>query len=207
MIEPISPANAAHALAFLASNPYENVFLAWLAASGINERRNRNVCFLSRDTEGNVDGVCYFGAQFVPAAYDDATLEEFARLARSMPPERMIVGSRAQIERWWEYLRPWHRPPRAVRTCQPLYAVERTTLRGSRDDANVGPATLEELDEIARESSAMIEHEIGVAPNAETPAFRERTARIIRQGWEWRWRENEGLRFQCNIGALTAQTA
>lgn len=124
-----------------------------------------------------------------------------------MPPERMIVGSRAQIERWWEYLRPWHRAPRAVRTRQPLYALERVTLRGSRNDANVGPATLEELDEIARESAAMIAHEIGIAPNPNAPAFRERAARIIRQGWEWRWHENGELRFQCNIGALTAQTA
>lgn len=195
------------AAAFLASNPYENVFLAWLVASDINRRRGRDVCFLSRDEQGGIDGVCYFGAQFVLTARSDAAFAAFAQLARTMPPERMIVGSRTQIERWWGYLRPWHRPPRAVRTRQPLYAISRATLRGSRTDANVGRATLAELDEIARESAAMIAHEIGIAPNPNAPAFRERAARIIRQGWEWRWQENGELRFQCNIGALTAQTA
>jgi predicted GNAT family acetyltransferase len=207
MIEPISSANTVEAAAYLAISPYENAFLAWLVASGINRRCDRDVCFLSRDKNGGIDGVCYFGAQFVPAARNDAALEAFAQLARAMPPERMIVGSRAQIERWWEYLRPWHRPPRAVRTRQPLYAISRATLRGSRNDANVGQATLEELDAITRESAAMIAHEIGIAPNPNAPAFRERAARIIRMGWEWRWHENGELRFQCNIGALTAQTA
>ncbi|HEY0799164.1 MAG TPA: GNAT family N-acetyltransferase [Candidatus Baltobacteraceae bacterium] len=206
-LEPVSLANSAQADAFLALRPYENIYLRWLIESRATTHLGRTVCYLSRDEERAVDGVGYFGPQFVLSGASDAALRDFEHVARSMPQPRMIVGPRLAIESWWEDLRLWHRVPRAVREHQPVYALTRATLRGSRADADVGQATAAELDEIARESAAMIEHETGIDPWVNHREFRERTARVIRAGWWWRWREQGALRFQCSIGAQLASTA
>jgi len=206
-IEPVGVLNAPEVDLFLAHRPYENVYLLWLVRSGATAYRGRTLCFLSRDPDGAVDGVCYFGAQFILATESDSALRDFAELARVMPPARMIVGPRESIQRWWERMQSWHRAPRAVRPHQPVCAVTRATLRGSRDDAGVARASAAEIDEIARESAAMIEHETGIDPNAASREFRERTAQTIRAGWWWRWRVEGSLRFQCSIGAQIDVTA
>jgi uncharacterized protein len=200
VLEAVSHANAEEAQIFLGANPYESVILQWLIASKID------ACFLSRDEAGRVDGVCYFGSQYILSTQSDNAFAKFAKLAHSMPKERMIVGSRTHVQGWWNHLRTWHAPPRIIRARQPLYMIARTTLRTSRYDAPVSPATLHELDEIARESATMIEHEIGIAVNPNNPRFRERTARIIRAGWYQRLRVGEELRFQCHIAAQTPQS-
>lgn len=204
MLEPISSANAAQALAFLSDHPYEHAFLQWKIASA--SPRRRSSCFLSHAGNGTIDGVCYFGAQFVPAASGDAALASFSDLARLMPPEEIILGRRPHVERWWEFLRSWHRPPRTVRTSQPMYMVDRLSLRSSREQAEVGPATAEELDEIALGSAQTIEHENGISPDPTDPNFRARIAGAIRAKRWWRWRAQNGIRFQCCLGAKTPRT-
>jgi RimJ/RimL family protein N-acetyltransferase len=206
-LEPVGATNAPEVDLFLAQRPYENVFLMWLVRSGATSYRGRMLCYLSRDRQGAIDGVCYFGAQFILAAQSDLALDEFAEVARAMPPARMIVGSREPIARWWERMRTWHREPRAVRSRQPVCVVKRATLQASCEDADVGRATAAELDEIARESAAMIEHETGIDPSQSNREFRERTAHTIRAGWWWRWRVQGTLRFQCSIGAQIGDTA
>jgi RimJ/RimL family protein N-acetyltransferase len=206
-IEPVGASDIAEVDAFLARRPYENVYLRWIVTCGTLTHHGRSLCYLSRAPQGAIDGVCYFGAQFVLAGENDQALDGFDEVARAAPPARMIVGPREPIERWWERLRRWHRDARVVRARQPVCVLTRETLRGSRTDADVGLATAVELDEIARESAAMIAHETGFDPAINSRDFRERTAQTIGAGWWWRWRVQGTLRFQCSIGAHTPSTA
>jgi predicted GNAT family acetyltransferase len=205
-LQAVGAAEIAEVDAFLARRPYENVFLRWIVNCGALTYSGRSLCYLWRTSGGEIDGVCYFGAQFVLATENEEALEAFGEVARAMPPARMIVGPREPVARWWERLRLWHRDARLVRAHQPVCALTRKTLRGSRADADVGVASMAELDEIARESAAMIEHETGIDPASNHRDFRERTAQAINAGWWWRWRVQGKLRFQCSIGANSPAT-
>lgn len=165
----------------------------------------------SRDAHGEIDGICRLGMQFILSApCSPAALELFAFHEQTRSAERevrAIVGTRREIDAWWELVRSRHRPLRARRVRQPLYVVRRESLRGSRADADVEPASLAEADELIREAAALIEQELEVRPNVADVGFRRRIEGLIREGRWWRWRVDGELRFQCNVGFHTPYTA
>ncbi len=204
-LEPLTAANATEALDYLAKRPYDNVYVAWLLATGQIARTGE--ANLWRDTTGAVTGFCYCGAQIVPNAGDDAALVAFAERVKRSPVARMIVGPRRAVEGFWAVASSSMRRPSAIRASQPVYAVERSALRGSRADADVERATRDDLADIVPNSAQMIAGEIGGDPNRASAEFRMRTARIIDAGWWWRYRVDGKLAFMCNVGSSTPYTA
>lgn len=204
-LEALSAANVDEALAYLARHPYENVYVIWLIAS--RELGRGGAVSLWRDEGERLAGVCYFGPQIVPCADAPEALDAFAARAKNSRSTRMIVGPRDAVERFWESARDAMPRPSAVRASQPLYALERSSLRGSRADAPVALATLAELDEIVVHSAAMIAGENGGDPERTNAGFRDRTARIISAGWWWRYRIERRLAFMCNVGSFSPHTA
>jgi RimJ/RimL family protein N-acetyltransferase len=204
-LEALCAANAAEALAYLSKRPYENVFVHWLVASGQAERAGTAVAW--RDAGGAIDGFCYLGRQIVPCGDCNAALAAFAERATRSPRASMIAGPRAAVEGLWSHAERSLPRPRAVRASQPLFALERSQLRFSRADADVGRVTRAELEEIVPESAQMIAGEIGLDPQETNADFHARTARIIDAGWWWRYRVDGKLAFMCNIGAASPSTA
>jgi len=204
-LEHLSATNTPAALAFLERRPFENVYVYWLIASGQIGRGGEFVIW--RDTAGEIQGSCYVGSQLVPCTEDGAALEAFAERARRVRTTRMIVGARSAVERLWLLLRATMPAPSTVRTSQPLYALARESLLFSRADANAGPATLDELDELTTNSALMIAGELGGDPRRTNADFRGRTARIIEAGWWWRYRVDGQLAFMCNVGSTMPQTS
>jgi RimJ/RimL family protein N-acetyltransferase len=202
--EPLTPANTDDALAYLARRPYDNVYVQWLLQSGGLARGGYALVW--RDDAAAVAGFCFFGPQIVPCADDAAALEAFAAHAAGASA-RMIVGPRPAVEGFWSHARAALPAPSAIRTSQPVYALERPALRYSRTDAGVGLATAAELDEIVPHSARMIAGEIGGDPTGSSAAFRGRTARIIEARWWWRYRIDGELAFMCNVGSATPHTA
>lgn len=193
-------------LAYLARSPYDNVYVSWLIATG---QIARGDAFVWRDDAGAIGGVCYTGAQIVAYATDDAAIDAFAERARGTRDVRMIVGPRANVERYWSHARAWMPAPSATRTSQPVYALERpdTLAPFVTRDGDVARATRDELDEIVPEAAAMIAGEIGGDPSRASCEFRSRTARIIDVGWWWRYRVDGRLAFMCHVGSETPATA
>jgi RimJ/RimL family protein N-acetyltransferase len=204
-LEAVSEANAAETIAYLARAPYDNVFVQGQIASGALGREGD--AYLTRDASGAVDGVCYYGPQFVPQAADDAPLTAFARHAASLPAPRMIVGPRRCVEVMYRELAGRWRGPRLVRASQPVYVLDRAHLLGSRSDADVGRALPSEADEIARQSALMIAGEFGRPPSSPTAELKRRTRDLIDAGKWWRYRVGGRLVYQCNVGSSTPQTA
>lgn len=204
-LEPLSVANTAEALDYLARRPYDNVFVNWLVASGQAGRSGGAIAW--RGGGGTITGFCYLGRQIVPCVDDDGPLGAFAERATHAAPASMIVGPRAAVEGFWSHAKRRMPAPRAVRASQPLFALERAQLRFSRSDAAVGRATRDELDEIVPQSAQMIAGEIGLDPQETNADFRGRTARIIDAGWWWCYRVDGKLAFMCNIGAASPATA
>ena len=203
-LEVVAPATADEALAYLAQRPYDNVYVYWLLAG---RSIGRGDLVLWRDDARVVRGACHYGVPIVPTADTDDALDAFAADARRARSARMIVGARPAVERFWKQTRASMPTPAAIRTSQPLYAIARNTLRYTRADAPVAPATLDELDEIVPNSAQMIAGELGGDPSRTSADFRLRTSRIVKAGWWWRSRIDGRLAFMCNVGSQMPHTA
>lgn len=161
---------------------------------------------LNRNPRGDVTGVIYYGTQLVLAADDDATVDLFAVETRRHPGMRSFVGPKPRVDRLWDRVRAWHRPPTIARDRQPLYALQPNALRIERD-VDVRPATLADTDAIVEHSAEMMLGELGYDPRENRAGFASGVRRAIEGGVWWVWVVDGVLRFQCNVGARTRFTA
>lgn len=205
-LEALTPATQAETLAYLARRSYDNVYVSWLIATG---QCARGHVLLWRNDERALAGVCYFGAQIVLIADTHEGIDAFADRSRNARGTRMIVGPRTDVERFWRRARAWFPKPRGTRPVQPVYAVDRASVRAFDADprGEAARATADELDELVPHAARMIAGEIGGDPSRASSEFRARCARIIGEGWWWRYRVAGQLAFTCNIGSATSATA
>jgi RimJ/RimL family protein N-acetyltransferase len=193
------------ALAYLARAPYDNVFLSWLIASD-RSVATRAALYVYVDRDASVRGVGFFGRQVVLAAEDDDVIAAFADIAPGYRFERMIVGPRAVVERYWQRVKRWHAPPRHVRESQPVLALERGSLSGSSDGVRVRTAHPDEWQIVAHNSAKMIEHELEYDPRGVTAEFNANVRIMIDRGMWWVGEHAGELCFFCNAGPRSRQT-
>lgn len=153
-----------------------------------------------------ITGVAFFGRQVVLAAQDDQSIDAFAAIKTAATFERMIVGPRKTIARYWQLVAPRHAPPRIVRESQPVLAVDRAALRGDCGEVSVRLARPAEWQSVAVNSAAMIHEELGYDPRAGSAEFdaNVRTA-IERRTW-WVGEFDGELCFYCSEGPHNART-
>ena len=161
---------------------------------------------LDRRRDGTVRGVIYYGAQLVVAADEPAALDAFAVEARKYPGLRSFVGPKRAVDGLWTRVRTWHRAPTIVRERQPLYALWPQALTAP-EGAPVRRARADEAPLVAEHSAHMILGELGYDPRAQRGSFLAGVRRAIELGLWWVWIDDDGLRFQCNVGAQTPVTA
>ena len=193
------------ALAFLATAPYENVFVTYLLLFHAS-RATRDAMFVALDECDELRGVAYFARQVVIAGDREATAT-FADLARSMRGERMIVGRRDTVRDYWESVRAWHVAPRRIRDRQPVMVVERAYLTRYKQDVTVRRARLDEWASIADTSAQMIQQELEYDPRQTWPQFSGNVRSMIERGLWWVGESLGRLCFFCNVGPWSAQTA
>jgi RimJ/RimL family protein N-acetyltransferase len=193
------------ALAYLAQSPYDNVFLAWLIASD-RSPATRSSLYVYLESGGVVRGVAFFGRQVVLAADDDDVLDAFAEIAPGYRFERMVVGPRTVVERYWERVRKWHAPPRRVRESQPVLVVDRASLSHCSDGVRVRTAHPDEWQIVAQNSAKMIEHELEYDPRSVTAEFNANVRIMIDRGLWWVGEQDGELCFFCNAGPRSAHT-
>jgi predicted GNAT family acetyltransferase len=161
---------------------------------------------LYRDRKGAIAGAVYFGTQLVIAADTDEAVEAFAIEARRHRGLRSFVGPKARIDRLWELVRSWHRPPVLTRARQPLYAVIPAALVPT-PALDVRPATLAEADIVIENSAEMMLGELGYDPRTNRASFGAGVRRAIGLGQWWVYIDRGALKFQLNVGARSDATA
>ena len=191
-------------LGYLAKAPYENVFLAWLIASD-RSMSTRSSLYTYTDAAGEIAGTAFFGRQVVLAADGEDALEAFARVAPAYRFEKMLVGPRGIVERYWERVRGWHAPPRRIRESQPVLAVDRSTLV-DRPGVTVRRAHPSEWRAVAENSARMIEHELEYDPRAASAEFNANVRVMIDRGLWWVGERGGELCFFCNAGPYSEAT-
>lgn len=193
------------ALAYLAQAPYDNVFLSWVIA-GDRSMATRSSLYVYFGEENRIGGVAFFGRQVVLAAHDDAAVDAFADVASGYRFERMIVGPRPVVERFWERVRKWHTPPRRIRESQPVLALDRSSLRETADGVRVRRAYANEWEIVASNSAEMIEHELEYDPRGVSAEFNANVRIMIDRGMWWIGEHNGEICFFCNAGPRSEYT-
>lgn len=204
-VQRLARAHDRAALAYLAQAPFENVFLTWLiSADGSAGARSALYVYLDRDSR--VRGVAFFGRQIVLAAQDEDVIAGFVEIATSYRMERMIVGPRQTIERYWNLVNAWHASPRIVRASQPVLALDRPHLRGSSEGVLVRRARPSEWEIVAHNSAKMIEQELEYDPRSLAAEFNSNVRMMIDRALWWVGEWAGQICFLCNAGPRSSQT-
>ena len=204
--EPLSGALESAALAYLARAPYDNVFLTYLILYDVAPS-TRNTIHVVRAEDGTIRGVGYFGRQVVLAADDDEAVDALAAAGRTSRGERMIVGPRETIARYWELVRAHHPKPRAVRDRQYVMMLDRSMLQPYQHSVVARRARIDEWTAVADNSALMIAQELEYDPRRSSPEFTTNVRAMIDRGLWWVGESFGRLCFFCNIGPWSPQTA
>jgi uncharacterized protein len=194
------------ALAYLARDPYLNVFLTYLITFDVSST-TRNAIHIAFDSSGDVAGVGYFGRQIVLAARDDAAIEAFARVGAAQSGERMIVGPREVTSRYWALVRERHEPARLIRDRQFVMMIDRSRLRPYEHRVVARRARIDEWTVVADNSAAMIAAELEYDPMRSSPEFTSNVRTMIDRGLWWVGESVGRQCFFCNIGPWSRETA
>lgn len=193
------------ALEFLGRAPYDNVFLSYLAGTDASGALLRAVR-IAVDASERIRGVAYFGRQVVLAA-DEAAILAFVRANVGRSDERMIVGPRDQVARYWDLVKAKHAAPRRVRDRQYVMALQPKDLRDADSRVVVRQARAEDCTAVASSSAAMIRHELEYDPMRRDAGFVAGIAQMIERRLWWIGESGGVLCFLCNVGPWSADTA
>jgi uncharacterized protein len=155
---------------------------------------------------GQVEAVCYAGANLVPVAAGPDAVAAFAeRALRQGRRCSSVVGPADQVQALWALLQPRWGPAREVRPVQPIMTIS--------GPPHVAPDPLvrrvrpDEFDILWPASVAMFTEEVGVSPTAGDggASYRARVQQLIRAGRAFARIEDGRVIFKAEIGAVTPQ--
>lgn len=190
---------------FLNQSPCENVFLDWLIATD-RSAITRAGLYECVDERGVLHGIAFFGRQVALATEDDSAVDALARYGALHPGERMIVGPRRLVERYWSQVRGHHGPPRLVRESQPLLVVDTATLRGRSGGVFVRKAESSDLPAVVKNSAEMIANELRYDPRERDGAFVANVRQMIERRLWWVGVHEGQPCFFCHAGPRNEQT-
>jgi ribosomal protein S18 acetylase RimI-like enzyme len=196
-------------LAYLARDPIESVFLRGLILRTGLDLGRRHGCFVAyRGAKGKLGGIMLMSTLVVPFVTTKQAAPALAdALANSPFPLRNIVGRRETVEALWDAMRPWRPRPRLHRRSQPVYMVNRATLR-YMPAPPLRRASLSDLDLLVKSGAAMMIEEVEEDPLASRPElYRSFVRDRILRGDEFLWTDEQGLCFKCNVSSRTPEAA
>jgi predicted GNAT family acetyltransferase len=154
--------------------------------------------------DGELQALCYSGANLVPVAADDDAVAVFADRARRQGRRcSSIVGPESMVAPMWRALEPSWGGARDIRPSQPLMAIDEPPL--VPPDPLVRRVASEELDILLPASIAMFTEEVGVSPVAADGGtlYRARVSELVRSGRSFARVEEGRIVFKAEVGAAT----
>jgi predicted GNAT family acetyltransferase len=153
---------------------------------------------------GRLQGVCYSGANLVPASTDPRALRAFAERAKRQGRRcSSIVGLASQISELWGHLESSWGPPREYRADQPLLAIEQAPLL--EPDPGVRRVEPHELELILPACIEMFTEEVGVSPLGADGGvlYRARVRELVMSGRAFARFDGDELVFKAEVGAAS----
>jgi uncharacterized protein len=195
-------------LAHLAADPVANVFVESRVRIGGGRSFRMGGELWGYLADGRLRGVCYSGANLVPACADPTGLLGFAeRALRSGRRCSSIVGPADQVAVLWRRLAPEWGPGREVRADQPVLRIDADST--VLPDPQVRLVRPDELDTLLPASIAMFTEEVGVSPVAADGGalYRARVSELIHGRRSFARIEDGQVVFKAEVGAVTPTVA
>lgn len=194
------------ALAFLDDDPVTNVFVVGRIEQALAHGWSLGGQLWGFERAGALIGVCYSGANLVPATDDEGALRTFAERARRQGRRcSSIVGPCDAVGPLWQELERAWGPARDVRTKQPLLSIA-DAPRVDPDPA-VRQVRQDELELLLPACVEMFTEEVGVSPMRGDGGalYRSRVAELIRTGRAFARIEEGEVTFKAEVGAVSAK--
>jgi predicted GNAT family acetyltransferase len=154
---------------------------------------------------GNLEALCYAGANLVPLSASSAAVQAFAERARRQGRRcSSIVGPAEATTQLWSLLEPHWGSAREVRARQPLMATWEPSQQIA-PDPRVRRVRRDEMDLLLPACVAMFTEEVGVSPLAGDGGllYRARVAELVTGGRAFARFEGDKVVFKAEIGAAT----
>ncbi|WP_405008761.1 GNAT family N-acetyltransferase [Kitasatospora purpeofusca] len=203
----LEPPDLADALAVLHRDPVANAFVATrVEAVGLDPWRLGGELWGWYDEHGELDALCYAGANLVLVDAGPQAVQAFAERARRQGRRcSSIVGPAGPTSALWALLERSWGPAREVRAHQPLLA---TTVPSAEiaPDPLVRRVRQDEVDILMPACVAMFTEEVGVSPLAGDGGllYQARVAELVATGRSFaRFGEDGEVVFKAEIGAVT----
>ncbi len=178
-------------LAFCSDDPVKRVFLEDIARRGIGR-------FLALVNETDVEALCHFGANIVPAGRGCSAFSRSALDSRA----RMIIGDEAAVGDLWEAAREQFPAPRHDRARQPVLELRSMPQPG---ESGLRSALSTDLELLVPACARAHQEELDVDPLLrDRDGFVRRTQMQITSGRSWLWEEGGRILFKAEASAWTA---
>nr|WP_196790831.1 GNAT family N-acetyltransferase [Motilibacter aurantiacus] len=198
----LGPRDVEAALALVDRDPVTNVFVgARLHAAGLDTWRLGAEVW-GHVVDGELDALCYAGANLVPVEAGPEAVRAFAERARRLGRRcSSIVGPRDAVEPLWALLEPEWGPARDVRRDQPLLSISSAPLVAP--DPDVRLVRRDEIDVLLPACIDMFTEEVGVSPLAGDGGalYRARVAELIAAGRAMARIDGGRVVFKAEVGA------
>ncbi len=188
--------------ALIAQDPLVNVFVGSRVAHGLEPWRLGGELW-GWAVGGELESLCFSGANLVPVAAGPEALAAFAGRARRQGRRcSSIVGPQPMVETLWNLLQPSWGAARAIRDVQPFMALQAEPA--ITPDPLVRRVEVRELDILLPAAVAMFTEEVGVSPlGHDAAAYRARVHDLVAAGRAYARIENGRVVFKAEIGAVT----
>ena len=190
--------------ALLRRNPVEDVFVASrVEACGVDPWR-LGAELWGYGERGELESVCYAGANLVPVQASLAAARAYAERARRQGRRcSSVVGPAPVVAEMWRLLEPSWGPAREVRANQPLMAMDEDPL--VEPDPQVRLVQPHEVDVLLPACVAMFTEEVGVSPLVGDGGalYRARVEELVVTGRAWARIEAGAVLFKAEVGAAT----
>lgn len=205
----LEPGDLDAALAVLGRDPVENAFVtSRVQVAGLDPWRLGGEMW-GWYTDGDLQALCYAGANLVPVCAGPEAVRAFADRARRTGRRcSSIVGPAEATRLLWQLLEPSWGPARDVRSRQPLMVIEQPSTE-VRADPLVRRIRKDELDLIMPACVAMFTEEVGISPLAGDGGllYQARVAELVGSGRSFARVEDGKVVFKAEIGAATPAPA
>nr|BEK68402.1 GNAT family N-acetyltransferase [Kitasatospora purpeofusca] len=203
----LEPPDLADALAVLRRDPVANAFVATrVEAVGLDPWRLGGEMWGWYDEHGELDALCYAGANLVLVDAGPQAVQAFAERARRQGRRcSSIVGPAGPTSALWALLERSWGPAREVRAHQPLLATAVPSAEIAPDPL-VRRVRQDEVDILMPACVAMFTEEVGVSPLAGDGGllYQARVAELVTTGRSFaRFGEDGEVVFKAEIGAVT----
>ncbi len=157
---------------------------------------------------GDLEAICYAGANLVPVQAGPGAVRAFAERARKQGRRcSSLVGPTEAVSLLWSLLEPSWRPARELRMTQPLLAIDSRPLVTA--DPDVRLVQRHEVDLLLPACIAMFTEEVGVSPlqGDGGALYRARVEELVVQRRAFARFQDGKVLFKAEIGAATASAA